>query len=66
MSCMSLTRRAAVVHGDIEGIKHDAAPASAGGKLIIISVGRVSQGDAGRQSQVAENFRTVEVVAAHI
>ncbi len=63
---MSLTRRAAVVHGDIEGIKDDAAPARARGKLIIISVRRVSQGDAGRQNQVAENFRTVEVVAAHI
>ena len=54
---------ATVFEGDVERIKHDTAPAGAGGEVVVVRVCGVSQSNSGGQGQVAEELSAVEVVA---
>jgi hypothetical protein len=63
-STAALAWWAAIFDSDVESIKHDTAPASAGGKAVIVSVVSVSQDNTGREAQVLDYLSAIEIVAA--
>ena len=52
--------------GDVVGVKHDAAPARAGGEVIVVRVRGVGESNAGGQREVAQDVRAVKVVAGWV
>ena len=60
---VALACGATVLEGDVERIKHDTAPAGAGGEVVVVRICGVSKSNSGGQGQVAEELRAVEVVA---